>query len=119
MSAIIYLLVFCSSIMIMLNGEWGFGFLLMIISSIIYYCITTSEQNSQDEKERIRVSQMNAMDRQAYYNDKTIDYTILVGEESKKSVGSAVVRGAIGGAILGPVGLAAGAVSGKNNQKTT
>lgn len=51
--------------------------------------------------------------------DNTIDYTIIVGEDSKKSLGSAVTRGVIGGALLGPVGMVGGAISGKNKAKTT
>lgn len=45
-----------------------------------------------------------------------IDYTEIVdtGIESKKSAGSSIVRGAVGGALLGGAGLIGGALSGKN-----
>lgn len=43
----------------------------------------------------------------------------MVSQDSRKSVGSAVTRGVIGGALLGPIGLIGGAVSGKNKSKTT
>lgn len=44
--------------------------------------------------------------------------TIIVSQDSRKKVGSTVIRGAVGGALLGPVGLLAGA-SGKNKHTTT
>jgi RNase P subunit RPR2 len=46
-------------------------------------------------------------------NAKTVKSYELVTEESKKSTSSAVVRGLVGGALLGGVGAVAGAVSGK------
>lgn len=51
--------------------------------------------------------------------DNTIDYTIIVGGDTRKSVGSSITRGIIGGALLGPVGLIGGALSGKNKSETT
>lgn len=54
-----------------------------------------------------------------FYSDDEIDYTIIVAEDSKKSLGSAITRGVIGGALLGPVGLVGGAITGKNKSKTT
>ena len=50
---------------------------------------------------------------------KMISKTKIVSSDSKKKVGSAIARGAVGGAILGPVGLAGGAISGKNKNSTT
>lgn len=49
-----------------------------------------------------------------------IDYTEIVdtGIESKKSAGSSIVRGAVGGALFGGAGLVGGALSGKNKTKT-
>ena len=52
-------------------------------------------------------------------SEKEIDYTILVSSDSKKSVTSSIVRGTVGGVILGPVGMVSGAISGKNKTKTT
>jgi len=51
---------------------------------------------------------------------KKIDYTEVVdtGIESKKSAGSSIVRGAVGGALFGGAGLIGGALSGKNKTKT-
>lgn len=50
---------------------------------------------------------------------KTIKKTIIVSADSKKKIGSAIARGAIGGTILGPVGFVGGAISGKNKNSTT
>lgn len=54
---------------------------------------------------------------------KTIKQVMIVGNntDSRKKVGSTVIRGAVGGALLGPVGLVGGALSGKNkvSGKTT
>lgn len=49
---------------------------------------------------------------------KMIKQTIIVGEDSRKSAGSGIARGAIGGALLGPLGLLAG-LSAKNKNNTT
>lgn len=51
---------------------------------------------------------------------KKIDYTEILdtGIESKKSLGSSITRGAIGGALFGGAGLIGGALSGKNKTKT-
>ena len=47
-----------------------------------------------------------------------IDFTMIVAEQSRKKVGSTIGRAAIGAALLGPVGLLAGA-TGKNSRTTT
>ncbi len=52
-----------------------------------------------------------------FINKETVDSYEVVGEEDKKSFGSGVVRGLVGGALLGGVGAVAGAASGK--KKTT
>lgn len=48
-------------------------------------------------------------------NAKTVKAYEVVTEESRKSASSSLVRGLVGGALLGGVGMVAGAVSGKNN----
>lgn len=45
--------------------------------------------------------------RKVWLNKKTIDGYEVLGEESTTSASSAVARGAIGAAILGPIGIAA------------
>ena len=47
-------------------------------------------------------------------NAKTVKSYELVTEESKKSASSSLVRGLVGGALLGGVGAIAGAVSAEN-----
>lgn len=47
-----------------------------------------------------------------------IVYTTIVAEDSRKKIGSTVGRAVIGAALLGPVGLLAGA-TGKNSRTTT
>lgn len=55
---------------------------------------------------------------------KTIQKTVIVSDDSRKSVTSGVARGAVGGVLLGavglgPVGVVAGAMSAKNKKTTT
>ena len=47
---------------------------------------------------------------------KTIKQVMIVGNntDSRKKVGSTVIRSAVGNALLGPAGLVGGALSGKN-----
>ena len=78
---------------------------ILIIVVLLIFAVYHSEQNmTEDEKNKRKAE---------------IDYTIIVGGDSRKSVGSSVARGTIGGALLGPVGLVGGALSGKNKSKTT
>ena len=44
--------------------------------------------------------------------------TVIVGNNSKKQVGSVLARGVVGGLVLGPVGYLAG-ITGKSKQSTT
>ena len=90
-------------------------FVIFLIIGIAQLC----KQSSDNKIEQERVQNLTEQERKAYYDDKTIDYTIIVSQDSKKSLGSAVVRGAAGGALLGPAGLVGGALSGKNQTKTT
>lgn len=72
----------------------------------MYPNMKTKEEikNEKKEKERKRI----------------IKTQIVTTENGKKSTSSSIVRGAIGGAILGPAGLVGGAASGKNKKgKTT
>jgi len=47
-------------------------------------------------------------------NKSTVESYEVVTDEHRKSAASGVARGLIGGALLGPVGLLAGALSAKN-----
>lgn len=48
-------------------------------------------------------------------NDREIDHVVIAGSESKTSTSSAITRGAVGGALLGPVGMLAAAGAKKNS----
>ena len=49
-----------------------------------------------------------------YLNKETVDTYEVLNSESQKSMSSGIMRGLIGGAMLGPVGALAGGVSAKN-----
>lgn len=92
----------------------------------LYMQIAQYNTEVEYNQEQERIKNLSDAEKQEYYYqrqqeqlDNTIDYTIIVAEDSKKSLGSAVARGAIGGALLGPVGLVGGAISGKNKSETT
>lgn len=48
----------------------------------------------------------------------TIDYVTIAGQESRTKAGSAIARGAVGGVLLGPVGLLAGSSAKKKTTVT-
>lgn len=48
-----------------------------------------------------------------------ITKVLIVSSDSRKSASSSIIRGAIGGSVLGPIGLLGGLVSGKNRNSTT
>lgn len=50
---------------------------------------------------------------------KKIKKVTIVSNDSRKKVSSTIARGAVGGALLGPVGMVGGALSGKNKNTTT
>lgn len=54
-----------------------------------------------------------------FLNEDTIEKYEVVGEDTSKSLGSSVVKGAVGGALLGPVGLVAGTLAGSNKTNAT
>ena len=49
-----------------------------------------------------------------YINKETVESYEVVTETNQKSMGSGIVRGAVGGALFGGIGAIAGAASGKN-----
>ncbi len=103
---------------VMMFENFLLGFIILIISSIVTV-VANNEINENAYFEKQRINSLTEEERKKELLDKEIDYTILVGGDSKKSVGSAIVRGAVGSALFGPVGLVGGAISGKNKSKTT
>lgn len=83
-----------------------------------------SGEMSQEEQEKfeakLKLQQENS---ERFRKASTISKVMIVGanSDSRKSVSSSVIRGTVGGALLGPVGLVGGALSGKNKvtSKTT
>lgn len=77
--------------------------------------LMNDEEKEKYEKQLARQEQLK--------KSKTVKQVIIVSNtsDSRKKVGSTVVRGAIGGALLGSAGLVGGAMSGKNkvSSKTT
>ena len=77
----------------------------------------------QAEELRIQEAKMEAarQKREAITRARTISKVMIVGgaSDSRKKVGSSIARGAVGGALLGPVGLVGGALSGKNKVTST
>jgi hypothetical protein len=49
-----------------------------------------------------------------YLNNSNVSSYELITDEHRKSAASGVVRGVVGGALLGPVGMLAGGMSAKN-----
>lgn len=47
-------------------------------------------------------------------NKGTVESYEVIGQDSQKSMGSGIVKGAIGGALFGGIGAIAGAASGKS-----
>lgn len=52
--------------------------------------------------------------KQLYLNKTTVESYEVITDEQRKSMTSGVIRGAVGGALLGGVGAIAGAASAKN-----
>ena len=52
-------------------------------------------------------------------NKSTVESWELADEQSSKSLSSSLARGLVGGALLGPLGLIAGGVTGKTNKNYT
>ncbi len=97
-------------------------FVFLPIGMYIY----ANMKDKQEEREQEIIDNLSSEEREKYYAqkrkedmDNEIDYTIIVGGDTRKSVGSSVARGVIGGALLGPIGLIGGALSGKNKSETT
>lgn len=57
--------------------------------------------------------------KRVYISRDTVTSYDVVDEDSRKSAGSGVARGLVGGALLGPVGAVAGGLSAKNKRSIT
>lgn len=83
-----------------------------------------SGEMSQEEQEKfeakLKLQQENS---ERLRKASTISKVMIVGanSDSRKSISSSAIRGAVGSTLLGPVGLVGGALSGKNKvtSKTT
>lgn len=105
---------------------------IIIIALIIIFAIK-DKINDNKQKERYENGMMNDEEKEKYEKilkhkeqlkkAKTIKQTMIVNSsyDSRKKVGSTLIRGAVGSALLGPVGLVGGAMTGKNkiSNKTT
>lgn len=127
-SIILYFLAFQSGLEFETSTKF-IMFLIMMFPFVIFPIglkISEFKQTKSIENKNKEYNSLSPEEQKAYNENQRvealkteIDYTILVGGDTKKSVGSAVVRGAIGSALLGPVGLVGGAISGKNKSETT
>lgn len=74
------------------------------------------EQYKKEKQEAKKAKR--AAYREAAIADQTLDYVLIAGQESKTSASSAIARGAIGRAVLGPVGILAAAGAKQNTDIT-
>ena len=65
-----------------------------------------AERKAAKEKKEAK-KEKRAAAREAAIADQTLDYVLIAGQESRTSGSSAIARGAVGHAVLGPVGLLA------------
>lgn len=115
---LLYLIIFAFGIMMLFTNAW-IGILIIVISSIFLAVYNNIEKSNNAKNEIERFNSLSLEEKKKEMLNNEIDYTIIVSEDNRKSVGSTVTRGAIGGALLGPIGLVGGALSGKNKTKTT
>ncbi len=100
--------------------------MVLVIFLVIVVLVLAIGINENKKKTKYKNGLMNDEEKAKYekrlaYQEqlkksKTIRQVMIVGNntDSRKKVGSTVVRGAVGGALLGPAGLVGGALSGKN-----
>lgn len=108
--------------------------ILIVFAVIVVLVIVVSVVNSSNAKEdkmRYEAGKMSDEEKRVYENKlaqkearrkaQTITKVQIIGNNStsRKKAGSSIMRGAVGGALLGPVGLIGGAVSGKNKVTNT
>ena len=101
---------------------WFFLILVAILLIALFISEYVKKQKykngTMSDEERARYERQ-LYNQQQQAMTKQIKSVMIVGggSDSRKKVGSTVARGAVGGALLGPVGMIGGAMSGKN--KTT
>lgn len=83
-----------------------------------------SREMSQEEQEKFEAKlKLQQENNEQLRKASTISKVMIVGanSDSRKSISSSIIRGAVGSTLLGPVGLVGGALSGKNKvtSKTT
>ena len=88
----------------------------------------TQTNNLQDRNQTVNKSAVGFEQPKTINNDPintnqrgkvVIVRTSIIGNDSRKSATSSVIRGSVGGVLLGPIGLVGGLLSGKNRNKTT
>lgn len=100
----------------------GWSCALAVFASIAVLLMLFRDENADDMERQKTEQRRKEID--GYVSGPLIDYTKIVytqivSQEDKRSLGSAVVRGAVGGVVAGPVGAAAGAVTAKGRGTTT
>ncbi len=68
----------------------------------------------EEEREKIELAKKQEQEKRA--NSTTVVRTRIIGQDSRKDIGSSVARGVVGGTLFGVAGAVGGAMSGKNKQ---
>lgn len=102
--------------------------ILFFILGVVFLCVDTAQSIKKEreekqrqwealppeEKERLELEK--EQERMAKLRATAIEKTRIIGQDTRKSATSSVIRGAVGGALFGIAGVAGGAMSGKNTQ---
>ena len=96
---------------------------IMSVSAVILFVkcrIAIKKKRSPKSIERKAARKEIRQERKAArWDNYTIDQVMIAGQESRTKTGSAIGRGAVGGALLGPLGMVAGAAGAKKNTTVT
>lgn len=92
---------------------------IFVIPAIKDFNLERKCRNGTATEEELQMYNAILLNKEAHKQKTSIKKVIILSNSSQKKVGSAVIRGAVGGALLGPVGLVGGAISGKNKNQTT
>lgn len=121
---------------ILKKRSWLFHFILFFLTGgiwavVYFYCKNKKQKynyknNLMSETEKMKYEEKiknKEIKKQNSINRNKIIKTAIISNttDSRKKAGSTIIRGAVGGSILGPVGMLGGAMSGKNKvtNKTT